>query len=835
MRMPLLTWKCCVVLALGLAAVFAEAGYGDADLSAQWVRVKNMTYDSNFWIGDELVIDADVVNEGNEGSGSYTVEYYLSKDSVITTSDYYLTAVHRGDLDPGAEDTFSTTCTIPMSIPGALYSLGILVVCSNDSHPENNTHCAYSGIVVRVPVPDLAIQYVHVTNGCARPGGTIRMMTEVKNVGQKASASYVVEYYAGGYKVGDADRAGLAPGMFDTFEAECTVPAGIPHANYQIVAKIVCSDDSNSKNDEASDGATVWMGPFADLAIQSVDVVGGSHVPDSQVVVHSLLQNVGDKDAGDFTVQFYLSKDDTITTKDYCIGSAHGGQLRPGGQSACDTTCRLPPYFPEGSCYVGAVLTCQNDGYAGNNQAVDDTPITIVHAHGYVCGRIVYKDLESWEHPVRYALVKVYDADDNNNPLDDRVIGETSTDQNGNYGVLILADSRSGQRVYIKAFTQVAAGVYAGTTSTICSVRDDVLHEVYSLKSSLYPHPRDASLTANMTALPGGEFIVYDSVVEGFHKARTFFGIEPNEITTYWPTSDNGTYYDPNSGIHIAQEDRGDRDVIMHEYGHYVAQLGNFAQGDVGAHPMHYWRIDLRYSPSNRTEEHARNLAFREAWATLFSIATQRGDVWYPYSGDDKYHDYDEKLRTRFTVDLEKETRYHKQPGEFYENMNACALWDIFDDNCDGEDDKDTLSDTSLAKMWTALLESRPEDIKDFWNGWFERYTYIKEMMRIFKDHGMPFKYLGPSPTVEGFETSDFKAFAWTHPSDIRWAVTSDQKHQGGYSAKAGRLGHGQASILEISITCDEGWIRFWHKVSSEEGFDKLQFFLDGDKWALVE
>ena len=26
----------------------------------------------------------------------------------------------------------------------------------------------------------------------------------------------------------------------------------------------------------------------------------------------------------------------------------------------------------------------------------------------------------------------------------------------------------------------------------------------------------------------------------------------------------------------------------------------------------------------------------------------------------------------------------------------------------------------------------------------------------------------------------------------------------------------------------DEGWIRFWYKVSTEQGFNKLQFFIDG-------
>jgi hypothetical protein len=74
-----------------------------------------------------------------------------------------------------------------------------------------------------------------------------------------------------------------------------------------------------------------------------------------------------------------------------------------------------------------------------------------------------------------------------------------------------------------------------------------------------------------------GEFMVYDSVVEGFRKAKGLLGIEPDPIPVVWPSSDNGTYYAPGEGIFVERYDRGDRDVILHEYGHYVADLNGFA------------------------------------------------------------------------------------------------------------------------------------------------------------------------------------------------------------------------------------------------------------------
>jgi hypothetical protein len=262
------------------------------------------------------------------------------------------------------------------------------------------------------------------------------------------------------------------------------------------------------------------------------------------------------------------------------------------------------------------------------------------------------------------------------------------------------------------------------------------------MKSELYPHPGDESVVINMTAdRKGGEFMVYDSMIEGFGKAKAFFDINLPEVTTFWPSEEETSYYDPcDLSMHISQGDRGDRDVILHEYGHFIADVLAFAQGDIGDNSVHYWIADLRNEPIQRTDERARNLTFRESWATLFSVATQYGDTSYPYAGDTKYQDWDEERESEFMVNLETDTDKKRDPGEFYEHMNCCALWDIFDDHEDSADDNDTLSDPNLSKIWSVLTASKPDDIKDFWNGWFVSYDeYTNEITRIFQDHKMSF------------------------------------------------------------------------------------------------
>jgi hypothetical protein len=85
-----------------------------------------------------------------------------------------------------------------------------------------------------------------------------------------------------------------------------------------------------------------------------------------------------------------------------------------------------------------------------------------------------------------------------------------------------------------------------------------------------------------------------------------------------------------------------------------------------------------------------------------------------------------------------------------------------------------------------------------------------------------------PAPTVEGFETKNFLACDWKRSGDQDWYITSDQKHSGLFSARAGTIGDDQTSTLELTRNCQAGKLSFFVKVSSESGPDRLVFTMDG-------
>jgi len=217
-----------------------------------------------------------------------------------------------------------------------------------------------------------------------------------------------------------------------------------------------------------------------------------------------------------------------------------------------------------------------------------------------------------------------------------------------------------------------------------------------------------------------GAFHICDSVVEGYNQAQTHLNLFAPQATVYWPAS--SSCFD-GAAIHLQEFDRWDRDIILHEYGHFLAAKGGFDRSPGGDHA---WNADLRTFGQPRSDTEAARLAFSEAWASFFSVASQ-----YTQTGDPCLDDSEDVC---YSYNLETDTAKHHTPGQFHESMVACAWWDIFDDHDDGADDCDTLQ-MPLGNIWTVLSIDKPDTASSFWDAWTARFNCKIESYRIFKDH----------------------------------------------------------------------------------------------------
>jgi hypothetical protein len=90
-------------------------------------------------------------------------------------------------------------------------------------------------------------------------------------------------------------------------------------------------------------------------------------------------------------------------------------------------------------------------------------------------------------------------------------------------------------------------------------------------------------------------------------------------------------------------------------------------------------------------------------------------------------------------------------------------------------------------------------------------------------------------PSVEGFEAGDFDKFDWVSSGDADWTVTLEEHKSGTYSARASSIGDYGSTTLKLMLDCISGQISFYYKVSSEQYYDYLRFYIDGtqqDQWS---
>ncbi|MHC1707604.1 MAG: C25 family cysteine peptidase [Bacteroidales bacterium] len=84
----------------------------------------------------------------------------------------------------------------------------------------------------------------------------------------------------------------------------------------------------------------------------------------------------------------------------------------------------------------------------------------------------------------------------------------------------------------------------------------------------------------------------------------------------------------------------------------------------------------------------------------------------------------------------------------------------------------------------------------------------------------------------ENFETGDFTQFTWQSTgSNLPWFITTENPYEGLYCSKSGSIGHDQKSVMQLTLNVlAEDSISFFRKVSSENTYDYLYFYIDNTK-----
>lgn len=85
-----------------------------------------------------------------------------------------------------------------------------------------------------------------------------------------------------------------------------------------------------------------------------------------------------------------------------------------------------------------------------------------------------------------------------------------------------------------------------------------------------------------------------------------------------------------------------------------------------------------------------------------------------------------------------------------------------------------------------------------------------------------------PTTFTDGFESGNLSQLPWTTAGDAPWSVQTSVVDQGQYAARSGVIGDSQTSSLILTTNFTAGTGSFDYKVSSEQDWDFLNFYVDG-------
>jgi plastocyanin len=105
--------------------------------------------DGDYGPGDEISIDTMVSNIGTADSTAYSITFYASTDSTITSADTPMGTFNRAALTQGSSHVISDTATLPAGLSAGHYFIGAILTVT-DSNPANNS--AVDAVTIRVLV-----------------------------------------------------------------------------------------------------------------------------------------------------------------------------------------------------------------------------------------------------------------------------------------------------------------------------------------------------------------------------------------------------------------------------------------------------------------------------------------------------------------------------------------------------------------------------------------------------------------------------------------------------------------------------------------------------------
>lgn len=127
----------------------------------------------------------------------------------------------------------------------------------------------------------------------------------------------------------------------------------------------------------------------------------------------------------------------------------------------------------------------------------------------------------------------------------------------------------------------------------------------------------------------------------------------------------------------------------------------------------------------------------------------------------------------------------------------------------------------------TVVLTALPDQFYQF-NFWDGSLSSSNNPFTIQVTNAMNFTaHFAPVQFTDGFESGDLSHLPWTTGGNKPWFVQTNVVYRGQYAARSGMIGNNQTSSLILTTNFTGGTGSFDYKVSSEQLYDYLAFYVD--------
>ena len=325
--------------------------------------------------GEAFLINASVHNRGSAPSPSTTLRYYLSTDSVISSSDTLVDTVSVIPLGTLGGYVTHIRPTAP-STPGIYYYGACVDEVSGELDTENNCSAAIKVTVGAAPAPDLVVDTPTISESAPAAGARFTLSATVRNQGAARSESTTLRYYqsadstitAGDTEVGTDSVFGLAASRSGDESISLTAPSTPGTYYYGACADTVTDESDTTNNCSPSVAVTIGAVPAPDLIVDTPTVSDTTVRRRFVFTLSATVRNQGSGPSDAANVRYYRSTDSTITTSDEEVKSTWtGSDSIPAGASVTRSVMLAAP-FAAGMHYYGACVSpTQGEANTQNN------------------------------------------------------------------------------------------------------------------------------------------------------------------------------------------------------------------------------------------------------------------------------------------------------------------------------------------------------------------------------------------------------------------------------------------------------------------------------------